>query len=108
MGNTPYLKPLGDGVLGTTLTALLTVAPRSRVRIKSITVANRDSSVHSFNLYLNTSGTPRLISSHNQKVNGGYLCEFDREYSLESGDMIQAQSDVANALEYTISGEEER
>lgn len=98
------IADLGEGVLGTSTAALLTVRDGAAVWVQSITLVNNDSANRTCNVYLNRSGTRRRISPKDLTVRAGYMVELDSGYSLQAGDAIEASASAADVIEWTLNG----
>lgn len=103
-----FKRVLGDGLLPAAVTTLYASPTRARVTVGVISLVNSDSVSRVVNVFLNRSGTRRRIASKDLTIRAGFLIELDQPYVLEPGDVIEGGADVADAVEYTISGEEQR
>lgn len=103
MAGTFTILLLGEGQLPDSKTALYTVPPATATIIKTISVVNTSVNPVLVNLYIN-SGTSRKIIPSNLSLAGRYSLETDEEYTLQAGDSIEGDADVANVCDYTING----
>jgi len=93
---------LADGQLPNSKGTLYTAAKITIV--KTISFVNTDTVTRLCNLYLNTSGTSRLISPKNLSMPTRYKAEFDDPICLEVGDLIEGDADAATVVDYIITG----
>lgn len=99
-------KALADGQLPDSKTAIYTTPANTTTYISSITLYNSHATTQTTLLYVNRSGTSRVI------LRDGAFAQYET-YSigagliLEAGDTIEATTTTASAVDYQISGIEE-
>lgn len=103
-----HIADLGDGILDGTLQDLLTVATGRAVLVKSITLTNISATDRTVDVYVKRGGrTARHVGTNNMTCRAKQSIElYDLDLALRNGDKIQAQAEVASAIEWTMSGEE--
>lgn len=94
-----------DGQLAATKTTLYTCPAGSKVIIKSIIVVNsNDTTIRTINLYVNRTGTSRLICDEDKAIAPKTAFVFNEAVVLEAGDLLEGSSDAATTCDYVISG----
>ena len=98
-------KVLADGQLASTKSTLYTVPASTSAYIKEITFYNTNASSQTIALYVKPGATSRQIARYVLAQNEWAI--FDFSTVLETGDLIEASSTNATAVDYVITGLEE-
>ena len=99
-------KALADGQLANSKGTVYTCPASTTAYIKSITVYNSNSTSETVTLWLNRTGTSRVVFKATLTT-GDYGEALDSVLVLEAGDIIQGQATTASMVDYTISVVEE-
>lgn len=101
-------KVLADGQLPTTKGTLYTVPGGTTTYVKFLSVFNTNAASQAIVIYVNSSGTSRkiarLVLTQDQFAR---VIDKDEALVLEAGDLIEAETTTATAVDYTIQGVEE-
>lgn len=95
---------LGEGVLSTTIAALVTARDAASLWVSNITLVNNDTENQTCNIYLERGGTRRRISPKDLILRPGYLVELNSGYSLPPGGKIEGSASAASVIEWTANG----
>jgi len=102
------LKILYEGQLPTTKTALYTVPANSAVYVKQITVYNTNAASQTIKFYLKPGATSRTWRRYVLAVDeSAELLDQNQVLLLEEGDVIEAETTTASAVDCLIMGIEE-
>lgn len=93
---------LADGYLPTSKGTLYTVPGGARVYITDLTIFNINAAVQTVVLYVNRTGTSRIIGRATLTQN--YMATLSGGLVLEAGDLIEGQTTTGSAVHYAISG----
>ena len=103
------IKAQGDGQLPSSEGTLYTVPTATQAIIRTITLVNTTTNTIKVNLYLNLDGTnSRRILPFDMELAGRFMAVLDDVLTLEAGDLIQGDADVAATVDYVLSGTEEQ
>lgn len=98
------IAALGAGILGTAMQTLLTVGDRKAVVVQNITLVNNDTADRTCNIYINVNGTRRRISPKDLTCKKNEKVVDDDGYTLQAGDLIEADAATASVIEWSLSG----
>lgn len=98
-------KVLAEGQLASTKSTLYTVPGSTSAYIKQISFYNTNASSQTIALYVKPGATSRQIARYVLAQNEWAI--FDFSTVLETGDLIEASSSNATAVDYVITGLEE-
>ncbi len=103
-------KVFADGQLPASKAALYTVPIDRMAYVRFFSVANTASSgSETVKLYINASGTSRLIYSHSlAHSTTNWILAGGETIVLEGGDIIEGQTTTGSTVDYVICGVEER
>src|SRR3990167_7196303 len=96
-------KVLADGQLPSSQTTLYTVPASTSVYVSMINIVNTNASPQSVDFWINASGSARRLF-HVDGLAQYERIEFEAGLILETGDIIQAQTNTASAVDYVITG----
>jgi len=105
MAGTFVAKALGEGQVASAKGTIYTVPASTWAYIKSITFYNTNATTQTLNVYLKPGATSRQIRKISLAQYESY--EFSIPYLLEAGDLIEADTTTATAVDYVITGIEE-
>lgn len=98
-------KPLADGQLPNTKGTLYTVPDARAAYIRLISLHNLNAIAQTVVVYLNVSGTSRVI--HRAVMAQYDTVRIESSISLAEGDLIEGVTTTAAAVDYVITGAEE-
>lgn len=109
MPTTFAIKALAQGQFVGSKGTLYTVPSGTTTTVRSIVAVNTSlSAMVKVNVYLQRDGTnSRRIWSTDLEFAARFRLEDDTVYTLEAGDLIEADADLASTIDYNISGWEE-
>jgi hypothetical protein len=105
MAGTFSPKVLGEGQVASSKGTIYTVPASTSAYVKSITFYNTNAATQTLNIYLKPGATSRQIRRVSLAQYESY--EFTSPYVLETGDLIEADTTTATAVDYIITGIEE-
>jgi hypothetical protein len=98
-------KNLGEGQLPNTKTTLYTVPDGKTAIIRSIVLVNSNTTTaRTVNLYVNFGAGSRRVIPPNSIMAASSKYEDVSALTLEAGDIIEGDADVAANVDYIISG----
>lgn len=101
-------KVMGEGQLPNTKGTLYTVPASTVAFVKRITLFNTNAAQQTINVYLNPGGTSRQWRKYVlEQYESAEVLEAGDAVILEAGDLIEADTTTAAAVDYVISGVEE-
>ena len=101
-------KVLGEGQLANTKGTVYTVPASTVAYIKCFTVFNTNAATQTVNIYLKPGSTSRqVIRLSLAQYESANLLDLLGSFSLEAGDLIEADTTTASAVDYVITGVEE-
>lgn len=92
----------GDGQLPATVGTLYEVPASSAAYIKCLNLFNTNAALQTVLLYINTSGTRRIIARYELPLNQRAF--FDDTLILTAGDKIEAVTTTGAAIDWFMSG----
>jgi hypothetical protein len=95
-------KALADGQVPNTKSALYTSPSNTTTLIKGMTFVNTSSTPQTLTLFSNRSGSSRQYISVTLEENETLVA--DGALTLETGDVLEAETTTATVVDYTISG----
>lgn len=99
-------QSLADGQVATSTGAIYTCPSSLNVRVRYITFFNTNVTSQTLNLYITRNGgTRRQLRQESIAQNADV--EIDRPISLSPGDVLEADTTTASAVDYFICGEVE-
>lgn len=103
-----YPRVLADGTVPSLRGVLYRCPARTRAELSIVTLVNAHEDDVILNVYLNTSGTPRMIVPKNLVMRARTSLELDQAYVLEPDGTLEADANRPYAIEFTVSGIEHR
>jgi hypothetical protein len=97
---------LGIGQLSNTLQTIYTVPAGKQAIIRSLLVVNTDSAVVTIDLFVQIGAVTARIIPALLELRSGSKYDDNSSIMLPTGAMIKGQADVANVVDYIISGVE--
>lgn len=108
MPTTFAIKALADDQLPGSKGTLYTCPSGTTTTVRNITAVNTSlSATIKINIYLNRTGTSRRIWPTDLEFAPRFKLGDDDVYTLEAGDLIEGDADLASTIDFTISGWEE-
>ena len=96
---------LADGQLPSTKGTLYTVPADTVAYVKYLSLYNTNAAGQTILIYLNVSGTSRLIRRFTLEENeSADLLDEGQSLQLQAGDLIEAVTTTATAVDYVITG----
>lgn len=100
------IKPLGEGQLPSTKTALYTVPASTQAIVINIILVNETTGDLTANLYANLSGTSRRLTPVNLVIPAGQKFTMKDKVTLAAADIIEGDASAATDIDYVINGVE--
>lgn len=102
-------KPLGDGRVASSITAIYECPTGVRATVEVLTYYNTSASANTVLTYLNVAGTQRGIDSHSVAATSRYICvDKTAPIHMDPGDILYAYDGVGNEVDYHVFGQEEQ
>jgi hypothetical protein len=98
-------KVLAQGQVPAVKTTIYTTPALTKTYIKYMSFFNVSAGVETVDIFINPSGTSRQIRK--AILSAGEVLIIDESIILEAGDLIEADSTTATAIDYIITGGEE-
>lgn len=105
MAGTFAPKVLAEGQVASSKGTLYTVPASTSAYVRTITFYNSNAATQTLNFYLKPGATSRQIRKVTLAQYESY--EYTTPFMLETGDLIEADTTTASAVDYTITGIEE-
>lgn len=99
------IKSLADGVLSITKTTIYTAPTSKQAVISRISFANTTTSAVVCKLYFKASGGTSRRTERFELGDEG-TAKMEDEITLEAADIIEAECDMASAVDFVVSGVE--
>jgi len=101
-------KLLAEGQVSSSKSTLYTVPALTETMVKYFSIMNTSVTPQSLTVYVNVSGTSRVIAVASLLQNESLrVIEKEETLSLDSGDKIEAQTTTAGVVDFIISGAEQ-
>jgi hypothetical protein len=101
-------KILADGQLAATKSTIYTTPASNYAYVKFFSVFNTSASSQTVVVYVNATGTSRVIARVElAQYESARIIDKDELLALEAGDLIEAQSSSGTSVDYVISGAEQ-
>lgn len=101
--------PLADGQLPDAQGAIYTSAAGTKSLVRKFTLANTNAATQTIDLYLNVSGTPRLMRRIELlQFESADVLSDGEEIVLDGGDSIEAVTTTTAAVDFYIGGATEK
>lgn len=101
-------KVLAEGQLATSKGTLYTVPASTKAYIKFFNIFNTNAATQTVNIYLKPGSTSRqVIRLSLAQYESANLLDILGSFTLEAGDLIEADTTTGTAVDYVITGIEE-
>lgn len=99
---------LGEGQVATTKGTIYTVPASTSAYVKICNFFNTNAATQTLNIYLKPGSTSRqIIRVSLAQYESFNLCDVIGAFTLETGDLIEADTTTGTAVDYFISGVQE-